>query len=213
MRETGGFAGTGSWSRGELPVLSHLAASAFAPMDLWHWIIPDDDARAALPPVLLRRPLADVHARDGMLLVAEAEGRPLGVAAWAAPGQAVAQRRRSLLAAPALLRAAWPHRAALRVLGERGPRVDQALEARHPAEPHWYLGLLTVAPDAQVGGVGSALVRAGLARADADGLPTYLECERHLEAYYARFGFARTHTVEIDDGVQAHLGMWRPAGG
>ncbi|GAA3783248.1 GNAT family N-acetyltransferase [Micrococcus endophyticus] len=99
------------------------------------------------------------------------------------------------------------------MLDERGPRVDQALEARHPAEPHWYLGLLTVAPDAQVGGVGSALVRAGLARADADGLPAYLECERHREAYYARFGVARTPTVEIDDGAPAHLGMWRPAGG
>ncbi|MFB1428662.1 GNAT family N-acetyltransferase [Micrococcus endophyticus] len=99
------------------------------------------------------------------------------------------------------------------MLGERGPRVDQALEARHAAEPHWYLGLLTVAPDAQVGGVGSALVRAGLARADADGLPAYFECDRHLEAYYARFGFARTHTVEIDDGAPAHLGMGRPAGG
>lgn len=43
-------------------------------------------------------------------------------------------------------------RESLRILGQRGPRVDAALHRAHPAEPHWYPGLLTVDPQVQTAG-------------------------------------------------------------
>jgi ribosomal protein S18 acetylase RimI-like enzyme len=55
---------------------------------------------------------------------------------------------------------------------------------------HWYLKTLGVARWAQGSGVGSALVRAGLARADAQRLPCYVETsDGRNVAFYRRFGF------------------------
>jgi predicted N-acetyltransferase YhbS len=48
---------------------------------------------------------------------------------------------------------------------------------------------VAVAPDAQRMGVGSALVRWGCARADADGLPAFVAASRIAAPMYARHGF------------------------
>lgn len=51
----------------------------------------------------------------------------------------------------------------------------EQMGAFHPSEPHWYLPMIGVDPTEQGRGHGSALLRRGLARCDADGLPAYLE--------------------------------------
>ena len=54
-----------------------------------------------------------------------------------------------------------------------------------PSEPHWYLNLLATHPDWQRQGLGSALMDVMFERADADGLPCYLETETPENvAYY-----------------------------
>jgi ribosomal protein S18 acetylase RimI-like enzyme len=57
-------------------------------------------------------------------------------------------------------------------------------------EPHWYLWALGVAPTAQGHGIGGSLLGPVLARADAAGLPCYLETqtERNV-AFYRKHGF------------------------
>jgi ribosomal protein S18 acetylase RimI-like enzyme len=83
----------------------------------------------------------------------------------------------------------------------------------HPEEPHWYLPWIGVRPEAQGKGVGSALLARGLARADADGLPAYLEAtSRRNAALYARYGFEVRAIVEAEAYPEIIL-MWRPAGG
>ena len=68
----------------------------------------------------------------------------------------------------------------------------------HPSEPHWYLPWMGVVPEAQGMGIGAALLRKGLARADADRLPVYLEAtSRRSAAFYARHGFEMKALVEI----------------
>ena len=63
----------------------------------------------------------------------------------------------------------------------------------HPTEPHWYLPWMGVVPEAQGMGIGGALLHEGLARADADRLPVYLEATtRRSAAFYARHGFETT---------------------
>jgi GNAT superfamily N-acetyltransferase len=74
-----------------------------------------------------------------------------------------------------------------------GARYDTLwswIEDRVPGDV-WYLDALGVDPDHQATGVGAALIRHGLDRAEADGRPAFLETalERNV-SYYERFGFA-----------------------
>ena len=81
----------------------------------------------------------------------------------------------------------------------------------HPEEPHWYLPWMGVEPEAQGMGVGAALLAVGLARADADRLPVYLEAtSRRSAAFYARHGFEVKVVVEAPNYPEI-IGMWRPA--
>jgi uncharacterized protein YjiS (DUF1127 family) len=69
-----------------------------------------------------------------------------------------------------------------------------------------------VRPEAQGRGAGSALLARGLARADAEGLPAYLEAtSRRNAALYARHGFEVQAIVEAE-GYPEIILMWRPAG-
>ncbi|MEV0216660.1 GNAT family N-acetyltransferase [Micromonospora sp. NPDC050695] len=52
---------------------------------------------------------------------------------------------------------------------------DEAVHAALPAYPFWYLGVLGTHPDSAGRGWGRAVMRAGLERAAADGLPAILE--------------------------------------
>lgn len=52
---------------------------------------------------------------------------------------------------------------------------DQAVHDALPTYPFWYLGVLGTHPDSAGRGWGRAVMRAGLARAAADGLPAILE--------------------------------------
>lgn len=68
-------------------------------------------------------------------------------------------------------------------------------------EPHWYLLIVGVDPDVQGHGLGSALVKEGLARADEAGCPCYLDTseERNL-AFYERLGFVVVGTAPLGHG-------------
>ena len=61
----------------------------------------------------------------------------------------------------------------------------------HPTDQHWYLAAIGVDPARQGRGYGSALLRHGLERCDAQGVPAYLEAtsERNKELYESH-GFA-----------------------
>jgi GNAT superfamily N-acetyltransferase len=96
----------------------------------------------------------------------------------------------------------------------RVARLAAGLEAqaeRRPEEPHWYLPWMGVVPEAQGMGIGGALLREGLERADADGLPVCLEATtRRSAAFYARHGFT-TRAVTDLPGYPEITTMWRPA--
>jgi ribosomal protein S18 acetylase RimI-like enzyme len=82
----------------------------------------------------------------------------------------------------------------LRSVGkDRQPEMFSILEQMgeyHPEEPHWYLPFIGVAPEVQGRGLGSALLRRGLARCDHEGVPAYLESTNPRNVpFYERFGF------------------------
>ena len=106
---------------------------------------------------------------------------------------------------PGAARDAACHRRAHASAGRAGRRTGAA----RPAEPHWYLFHLAADTDTQGGGIGSALLAAGLARVDTEQALAHLECTAELVGYYARRRFAGTGTVELDGGAVSLVTMSR----
>ena len=86
------------------------------------------------------------------------------------------------------------------------------VEAMTPKEPHWYLGLLGTDPTRHRSGVGRALLTPMLARADAEGLPTFLETGNpNNPPIYERFGFATIAEDDVPNGPHIWGMLRRPA--
>ncbi|MFI8826315.1 GNAT family N-acetyltransferase [Streptomyces sp. NPDC053431] len=101
------------------------------------------------------------------------------------------------------------------ILGDRAGLFREAVEtaAVHtPPEPHWSLALIGADPAAQGTGQGAALLRSGLAKADAAGLPVYLESSKAANLpVYAHFGFSVREEFRLPGGGPVLWGMWREA--
>ncbi|WP_372343365.1 GNAT family N-acetyltransferase [Streptomyces sp. KL116D] len=101
------------------------------------------------------------------------------------------------------------------ILGDRAAlfgRTVEAAAAHTPAEPHWSLALIGADPAAQGQGQGAALLRSGLARADAAGMPVYLESSKESNVpVYEHFGFKVRDELTVPAGGPVLWTMWRPA--
>lgn len=102
---------------------------------------------------------------------------------------------------------------ALRLLGVRLPdalRLLGELEAKHPREPHCYLGTIGTEPARQGSGVGSSLMTVVLDRLDSEALPAYLESSKEQNlAFYYRHGFSVTGEIGGSGGLPRLWLMWR----
>jgi len=102
-----------------------------------------------------------------------------------------------------------PDAALLERFGVLGP----LMAANTPPEEHWYLQMLATHPDWQRQSLGAELMAAMFERADADGLPCYLETETvENVAYYRRHGFEVRSEWDVPLGGPHMWGMIRPAG-
>ncbi|HEY5941816.1 MAG TPA: GNAT family N-acetyltransferase [Solirubrobacterales bacterium] len=128
-----------------------------------------------------------------------------GGALWAGAGRWRESPLEALRLGASTFRGIWP----------RGGRVARGLlgiESRHPREPHLYLAVVGVRPEGQGRGLGTALLRPGLAEADRLGLPAYLESSSIRNVpLYERHGFEVTEEVQLPGGPPVWL-MWRPTG-
>jgi ribosomal protein S18 acetylase RimI-like enzyme len=81
----------------------------------------------------------------------------------------------------------------------------------HPAEPHWYLPMIGVAPAEQGRGYGSALLKHGLERCDADDRVAYLEATTPQSVQlYERHGFERLGTIQVGSSPPLFPMLRRP---
>lgn len=88
----------------------------------------------------------------------------------------------------------------------------EAMEGWHPSEPHWYLPMIGVEPNAQRRGLGGALMRHALARCDQDGVPSYLESSnpRNIQLY-ERHGFEVMGEIQVGSAPVVTPMLRRPS--
>lgn len=182
-------------------LISGTLARAFDDDPMMRWFFPEDETREAV----LGRYFATIFTRQ---YVHHGVCERTGAAAsfWVPPG---AQDK------------AVPDAETIQelqnILGDRAPLFRDAVEtaAEHtPREPHWYLAMIGADPEAQGQGHGAALLRSGLAKADAAGLPAYLESSKPSNLpFYEHFGFTVREELRLPGGGPVLWGMWRsPAG-
>jgi GNAT superfamily N-acetyltransferase len=95
----------------------------------------------------------------------------------------------------------------------RSLAAQEVLDRGHPPEPHLFVALLAVAPDLQRGGRGRALLGEALRRADAAGVPAYLDTARPENVpYYRSFGFAELGQATLPRDAPLWY-LQRPVGG
>lgn len=89
--------------------------------------------------------------------------------------------------------------------------MRKVMDERHPMDrPHAYLWFLGVRPEAQGFGVGSRMLKAGLAKVDAQGLPAYLESSNQANVpLYRRYGFEVTQEFRAAPDAPPLWAMWR----
>ncbi|WP_051425897.1 GNAT family N-acetyltransferase [Jiangella gansuensis] len=98
--------------------------------------------------------------------------------------------------------------------GSRLRALGDALATRHPiVKSHLYLPSMGVVEGRQGAGLGSAMLRHRLDRADADGIGAYLEASSpRSRALYQRYGFEDLGApVRVADSPPLWP-MWRPPG-
>ena len=77
----------------------------------------------------------------------------------------------------------------------------ERMEQSHPDEPHWYLPLIGVEPNAQGRGLGGVLMRHVVARCDREGALAHLESSNPRNiTLYERHGFEVMGTIQIGAG-------------
>lgn len=187
-------------NRSRLGDATELLADAFLDDPFAAYMIPDESQRRRGIKRMMGRCLS-----YGMLYghVDTTENLD-GVAAWVKPEYVkfnfMRMLRSGMIAIPWIL-----GRAATRRFSQAMSDADR-LHSKHAPGRHWYLFILAAGPNSQRRGVGTALMRHGLARIDAQGLPCFLEttAQKNVE-YYPRHGFEMVETATVGDGP---LGVW-----
>jgi GNAT superfamily N-acetyltransferase len=175
-------------------------ARGFDDNEIWVWLIPDDRKRIGL---LTRRYTAMIKhvciPRGGAWATADLQGAAL----WTPPGRLTWTLREQLHEELALL-PGLGFRGAM-----RGRRLYGLFHDNHPTEPHYYLDTLSIDPEHQRRGYGSALLAPLLERADAERMPVYLETQRYDNVpFYGRFGFDVIGEMSLPDAPSLWK-MWR----
>lgn len=184
----------------EVTRLSHALAQAFYDDPVFAWFWPYRHRRYEritrfFRTISLERstlPFGHVYTTDAVA----------GGALWMPPGEAHSSTAETLRLLPELARCTG--RSFVRAV-----RGLSLMEANHPHEDHWYLWFVGVAPQWRGAGLGSALMRPILDRADDERMPAYLEATSPLNRrLYERHGFEATGEIVFPDGPPMWP-MWR----
>ena len=165
--------------------------------------IPDAERRSIAMGRFFIPVLGGLHHR-GLILGAILSNRIVGICGMACPGYCQPDPIEKMKVFPAAV-IGNPIRTPFRILNWVGEWAR-----RDPLEPHWHLGPVAVAPSLQGKGIGTVMLGAFCAVADATGAHAYLETDKPENVrLYQRFGFTVVESAEVL-GVPNWF-MWRAA--
>jgi ribosomal protein S18 acetylase RimI-like enzyme len=166
---------------------------AFFDDPLFAWMMPDAERRERVLPWLLTN---TTRYGDRYGEVYTTGGSVEGAAIWFVPGKTDTNMFGMLRSGMALAPFKFGVGASRRAMTSMS--LMEKLHKRDMHQRHWYLAVLGVDPPRQGQGVGGALIAPVLARADAEGLPCYLETAKEINvAFYRKHGF----DVIVDDVI------------
>jgi ribosomal protein S18 acetylase RimI-like enzyme len=185
----------------DVPALTATLARAFDDDPLINWMVLQDKRRARrvfdTMEITLKKmsmPYDEVYTTDGI------EGGAL----WAPPGKWKLGLFQQLMLVPDMMRIAT---------FKRLPKVMggiNAIEKKHPHQPHFYLFVLGVDTEMQGKGIGGQLMKPVLERCDREGIPAYLESSKEKNVpFYERHGFKVTELFQVPNGGPPLWLMWR----
>lgn len=178
-----------------------ILAEAFQDDPVMAWIAPDPAERRRLLPALFDLFVGALARHEEIHVVPTADVLA-GVALWAPPGVDAIHPDDEDVFVARVGATAGPHMSRL------GTTMEM-LGAVTPAEPAWFLQFMAVDPVVQGMGLGSAALRAVLARADAAGQPAFVEATSpRNRALYLRHGFRDTSEIALPGGPTVYA-MWR----
>lgn len=187
--------------QGDIPRVARVLSRAFFDDPVFGWLFPDPERRMAQAARLFAIELAHDYLPSGRVEVAEAGGTVRGATTWNLPDAHGGFRN--------WLRGA-PHYVGL--FGTRTPEILRAFAhvgRAAPKEPHYRLSEIGTDPVTRGHGIGAALLRSGLARADAEGTPVFLESSTEANIpLYEHFGFAVTGEITAST-MPVMYAMWR----
>ena len=187
----------------DLDLLGRIAGAGFYDDPVMSWALPDDERRLGQLTVMFRGLAEDCLPDRGHLYLAD----DASACFWRDPAfdhhaeaEADAARAGDEARPPSPFLPDEEARFAL---------LGAAMHEAHPTEPHWYLNVVATLPTHRSRGLGAAVLAPLLARADAEGLPCYLESTnpRNRTLYY-RHGFEDMGDIHVDTGVSMRQ-MWR----
>ena len=181
--------------------ISTTLAAAFQDDPALAWILPDPARRASRLPLFFSVARAQSH-RKGDVLASQDHN---AAALWYPPGEVKHGFWHDTVDTAAMLR----------VFGtslKRGLSVANAIHAHHPQrQSHVYLRYVGVAPEAQGTGLGSAVIKAGIERAAAQGHGVLLETATPANVgLYTRLGFDTVSEWHVPGGGPKFWTMVRP---
>jgi ribosomal protein S18 acetylase RimI-like enzyme len=178
----------------------HVLGRAFFDDPLTRWCVPDDGLRRRVLPWFFTK-TTSIGMRWGE--VHTTPDTVEGSAIWLPPGQTKVTLgqlwRVGLLLAPLK----FGPSSFMRFM-----KIMNTFEHLHDRDmpgSHWYLFVLGVDPPRQGQGLGGALMGPVLARADAEGLPCYLETQKEINVpFYRKHGFE----VVVEDDIANGPHYW-----
>lgn len=182
----------------EAPRATDLVHAAFVADPILRWVFADEQRWAGVGRTFVDR-LVEVRIDGGEAwLVERTPAEAAAVSLWDPPGGIYTGR-------PGLWSQFNSH-----LTPDEAARLeayDSLADAAQPSEPHWYLGVLAVAPPLRGRGYARAVVTPILDSADRTKTPVTLETATPLNlAIYARFGFeVRTEFDLPGDGPHVWL--------